>query len=144
MKGQVRQRIESIESELQRLKDELQPEIEVGSWWVGNQSREKVQVAKITKQWISYTYNKGNEWASESSEFTKFFTPCEAPVPLKETWYLCAMDYTPSACHHTFKRGEEYKLMYENNSGKRFEIKSVVQFIKNPQERGIMVSPQQR
>jgi hypothetical protein len=105
MKEQVRQRIESLERELQGLKDELQPEIEVGSWWVGNLSGEKAKVAKVSNKLVLCTHDTGVEIRWNSSEFTELFTPCEAPeAPAKETWYLCTEDCAG------FTRGKEYLL----------------------------------
>jgi translation elongation factor P/translation initiation factor 5A len=91
MKEQVRQRIESLERELQGLKDELQPEIEVGSWWVGNGSGEKAKVIKIDKGCVSYTYNDDTyQYTYSIQDFLKNLTPCEAPEPKIEvgSWWV--------------------------------------------------------
>jgi translation elongation factor P/translation initiation factor 5A len=91
MKEQVRQRIESLERELQGLKDELEPKIEVGSWWVGNGSGEKAKVIKIDKGCVSYTYNDDTyQYTYNTQDFLKNLTPCEAPEPKIEvgSWWL--------------------------------------------------------
>jgi hypothetical protein len=193
MKEQVRQRIESLERELQGLKDELQPEvkvgswyqwllphkikvrviridsgdvyysysdkpyeftydikgflkdltpceapkpeIEVGSWWFGNQSEEKVQVTKIDKKRVHYTYEDGCEGALKFHNFTNRFTPCEAPA--KETWYLCTEDLGANK----FKRGEEYKMSSKNplslidEEGFPHKLIGWAKYFVNPQER---------
>jgi hypothetical protein len=141
MKSRLNHRIESLKKELQKLQDELEPKIEVGSWWFGNQSEEKVQVTKIDKKRVHYTYEDGCEGALKFHNFTNRFTPCEAPA--KETWYLCTEDYR-SAGGADFKRGQEYKLVNENNRGKRFEINGGDGVIGTPHESNIMVSPQER
>ena len=108
MKEQVRQRIESLERELQGLKDELQQEVEVGSWWMAIASEEKAQVTKIDSRRVHYTYEDGAFSALQFHNFTKRFTPCEAPK--KETWYLCTEDLGAE----NFTRGKEYKMVCKN------------------------------
>jgi hypothetical protein len=141
MKGQVRQRIESLERELQGLKDELQPEIEVGSWWESNVSGRKLKVTKVDDGQAQYTYEDEKWGVLESDDFVNTFTPCEAPA--KETWYLCTEDYE-SGGGADFKRGQEYKQTDTSGLSIQFEINGGLKFINRPTERGIMVSPQER
>jgi hypothetical protein len=142
MKSRLNHRIESLKKELQKLQDELEPKIEVGSWWFGNQSEEKVQVTKIDKKRVYYTYEDGCEGVLQFHNFTNRFTPCEAPA--KETWYLCTKDYqSGGGCD--FKRGQEYKLIPTNGFHLvRFEVDGKSKSINRPIQRGIMVSPQER
>lgn len=196
MNEQVRQRIESLERELQGLKNELQPKIEVGSrweadsagivevlhvsqkvhykfesgvrsclspsdfklcyipykapkpknevdsWWLENTSGEKAKVTSVENGFVDFFYENGCKRTRTLSSFAKTFTPCEAPN--KEVWYLCTQDYTPTASSNTFKRGKEYKFIRKFDEGVRFEIDGEEIMIRRPQERGIMVSPQER
>jgi len=134
MKEQVRQRIESLERELQGLKDELQLEVIVGSWWEGDFSCAKVEVTKIDKEFVYGTYENGTKSEWSSSEFTGLFTPCEAPK--KETWYLCTKDL-----EKYFTRGKEYKMVGEDplrlidEEGDTFFVKEWEKHFVSPQER---------
>jgi translation elongation factor P/translation initiation factor 5A len=125
MKEQVRQRIESLERELQGLKDELQPEIEVGSWWVGNGSGEKAKVIKIDKGCVSYTYNDDTyQYTYSIQDFLKNLTPCEAPKPEIEVgswWFgnqseekVQVTKIDKKRVHYTYEDGCEGALKFHN------------------------------
>ena len=106
MKEQVRQRIESLERELQGLKDELQPEVEVGSWWFADYIG-RVEVLRIGKKKVYYKFKNGVETYLPLPSFLSIYTPCEAPK--KDTWYLCTKDLG----ENNFMRGKEYKMSSE-------------------------------
>jgi hypothetical protein len=135
MKEQVRQRIESLERELQGLKDELQPEVKVGSWWLGNVSEHKAKVTKVDSRRVHYTYEDRSFGALQFHNFTNRFTPCEAPA--KETWYLCTEDLGPD----DFTRGKEYKMSSKNplslidEEGFPHKLIGWAKYFVNPQER---------
>jgi hypothetical protein len=96
-----------------------EPEIEVGSWWLGNLSELKAKVTKINSERVHFTYEGGCQSALQPSDFPNYFTPCEAPKKKKETWYLCTEWDDDS-----FTRGGDYKmvtrdpLILVNNNGK--------------------------
>ena len=141
MKKNLKTRIKAIEKDLAELKKEFQPKIEVGSWWLGSQTKEKAKVTEVINDKVHIKYEDGYSCYWTKEKFIPLFTPCEAPK--KETWYLCAEDYE-SGSGGCFKRGQEYKQADISGLSIQFEINGGLKFINRPTERGIMVSPQER
>lgn len=134
MKKNLKTRIEAIEKDLAELKKEIQPEIEVGSWWKNNTSVDKVRVMCNDRDMIHTINDVANRVSYSPTLFRKLFTPCEAPK--KETWYLCTKDL-----ERCFKRGKEYKTVGEDplklidEEGDVFIVKQWAKHFVSPQER---------
>jgi len=132
------ERIEAIERELALLKKDLQPEIEVGSWWEWKRCKDRVQVIRVEGGEVCYKYERPEKGNRTIKYFLERFTPCDPPKT--ETWYLCTEDLF----YGCFTRGKEYKatciydnsIEFKNNFGKQHIVDGkYLQYFTSPIER---------